>query len=173
MKLTDEKVVKIITTREVSNLPLCRIAEKNEITYQTLRNWLKNGERHKQQLEEEQIRKGDLSIKQKRELTLFVGMAKAQTEKEDEWLDLLDAIAREKKCTRTLQYLLKIHHKAYRETSNEEEQVVNKGAEIVVVNLSNHDGQASVLLTEFLKGTAADGEEEAGNTEDTRNSSEQ
>lgn len=173
MKLTDEKVVQIITTRKVSYLPLCRIAEECEITYQTLRNWLKNGERHKQQLEEEQIRKGDLSVKQKRELTLFVGMAKAQTKKENGWLARLDAIADEKKCARTLQYLLKIHHKAYRETSNEEEQVVNKGAEIVVVNLSNHDGQASVLLTEFLKGTAADGEKEAGNTEDTRDSSEQ
>ena len=173
MKLTDAKVDEIILTKELTDLPLCRLAARCKITYQTLRNWLKNGERHKQQLEEDQIRKGDLSVKQKRELTLFVRMGEVQTKQEAGYLEELHAIAREKKCARTLQYLLKIQHKAYRETSNEEEQVVNKGAEIVVVNLSNHDGQASVLLTEFLKGTAADGEEEAGNTEDTRDSSEQ
>lgn len=173
MKLNDEIVQKLIIIREVSLLPLCRIAERCKITYQTLRNWLKNGERHKQQLEEGKIRKGDLSVKEKRELTLFVGMSEAQTIKEDNWLTKLEAMALEKQCPRTLQWLLKIQHKAYRENSIEEEQVVNKGAEIVVVNLSNHDGQDSVLLTEFLKGTAADGEEEEGNREDTRDRSEQ
>lgn len=173
MKLTDAVVEKIITSKKVSPLPLCRIAEHCEITYQTLRNWLKNGEIHKQQLEEGKITKGDLSVKEKRELSLFVRMGKVQTTIESGYLEEIEAIAREKRCTRTYQWLLKIQNKVYRETSNEEEQVVNKGAEIVVVNLSNHDGQASVLLTEFLKGIAADGEKEEGNREDTRNSSEQ
>lgn len=167
MKLNDEIVQELITIRGVSTLPLCRLAERCEITYQTLRNWLKNGERHKQKLEDGEIRKGDLSVKEKRELTLFVGMGKAQTVKEENWLAQLEAMALEKKCPRTLQWLLKIQHKAYRETSIEDEQVINKGAEIVVVNLSNHDGQAPVLLTEFFKGTGGDGEEEAGNKEDT------
>lgn len=46
---------RIVTAVEVSNLPLYHIAAYCEITYQTLRNWLRYGEDYQKQIEDGRI----------------------------------------------------------------------------------------------------------------------
>ncbi|MCY4402285.1 MAG: hypothetical protein OXD54_06880 [Candidatus Poribacteria bacterium] len=43
------------TAVEMSNLPLYRIANYCEITYQTLRKWLKDGEDYQKQIEDSKM----------------------------------------------------------------------------------------------------------------------
>ena len=52
MKLTPTVASRIVTIVETTHLPLCRIASHCKITYQTLRNWLRDGEDYQKQIED-------------------------------------------------------------------------------------------------------------------------
>ncbi len=79
MKLTPIIAERIVTVVEVSNLPLHRIAAYCGITYQTLRNWLRDGEEYKQQLEDGKIKKSDLNTNEKKKLDLYLRVENART----------------------------------------------------------------------------------------------
>lgn len=115
MKLTPTIIIKIVTAVELTDIPLYRLAEHCEITYQTLRNWLRNGEKYKQQLDEGKIQESDLNTKQQRELDLFVRVEVARSKLvSDPTLKHIRAYAVEKLDTRDLIGRLKRMNKDYR-----------------------------------------------------------
>ena len=79
MKLTQTISERIVTAVELSNLPLYRIAAYCGITYQTLRNWLRDGEEYQKQLDDGKKKKSDLNTKQKKELDLYLRVENART----------------------------------------------------------------------------------------------
>ncbi len=115
MKLKKNIITRIVTAVEVSSLPLYRIAEHCDITYQTLRNWLRNGEKYKQQLEEGKIRKSDLNTKQKRELDLFVRFEVVRSNSDYDQRKRTRASAEKKDDIHALVKKLRSLHKVYRE----------------------------------------------------------
>lgn len=165
MKLTPTVMEGIVGGVKESILPLCRIASSSGITYQTLRNWLRNGEAYQQQLEEGKIRKRDLSIKQKREVELFSRVEEARTDNELGYLERIHKIADEKDDIKAFQWLLKIQNPFYRDADIEETDAGNKSVQVLVVNLSDTGVESSQLLSEFMHRSAKDAEEEKGRIE--------
>lgn len=166
IKLTPVLIERIVTVIQTTDLPLSRIAEDYcQITEHTLRNWIRNGEKYKQQLEEGKIRKSDLNTQQKREMKLYTRVGSASAQRESEYLQKIHDIATEKKDIRALQWLLEISHKDYRVDDVEDDTSVEKET-LYVVSLSDENGQAPIPLSEFMQGIATDADEQ-GDEEDT------
>ncbi len=170
IKLTATIVERIVTAVEVSKLPLYRIAAYSGITYQTLRNWLRDGEDHQKQLEDGKIKKGDLNPKQKRELELYFRVEVARTTVEAGYLARIREIAEKKEDIRAFQWLLKIQDPFYRDAEIEGGESARQSVQVVVVNLSDCGGGNAQLLTEFVRGSVNDGKKKEGDTEDTSDS---
>ncbi len=166
-KLTVTIAERIMTAVEVSKLPLYRIAASCGITYQTLRNWLRDGEDYQKQLEDGKIRKGDLNTKQKRELELYLRVEVARTNVEAGYLSRIHEIAEKKEDIGAFQWLLKIQDPFYRDAEIEGEESARQSAQAVVVNLSDCGGGNAQLLTEFVRGSVNDSKKKEGDTEDT------
>ena len=170
MKLTPTVAERIVTTVETSHLPLCRIASHCEITYRTLRRWLQAGEEHLKQIEDGEIKKGDLTTKQKRELELYQRVEHARTNKEVGHLDKIHKLAEKKEDIKAFQWMLRTQNAVYRDSHTEEDgSAADKSLQVFVVNLSNRGGQADQLLSEFINGTANNGKEKAEGTESPGN----
>ena len=160
MKLTKYVEERIVSAVEGSNLPLCRIAASCEITYQTLRNWLRDGEDYKQQLENGRIKKSDLTANEKRKLDLFLRVEVARTNVEKGYLERIQEIAEKNNDARAYQWLLKIRNKIYRDADVEDGDAASSTPEvIVVVNLSEKGGENGQLLREFMQGIPTNVEE--------------
>lgn len=168
MKLTPTIAERIVTSIGKTNLPMSSIADNCEITYQTLRNWLRNGEEHLQQLEEGKIKKSDLTTNQKKQLDLYQRVKVARTNVEAGYMDKILEIAEEKRDIKAYQWLLKILNPRYRDNHIDEEEAESKSAtEVVVVHLNDCGSKDSILLTEFLNGTVNNGKAIHGGTDGT------
>ena len=142
-----------------TRLPLKMIARVSGITYQTLRNWLKNGEGWKQQIEEGKIKKGDLTTKQKREIELFEKLSVERNVKVKGYLDKIHEFAEKHEDIKAYQWLLKVEDPIFRDAYEEKEEG-SKVQNVVVVNL--FDGEAPQLLDDFIHGLVKDVKEEQG-----------
>ena len=175
-------------------IPLKHIAMTSGITYQTLRNWLRNGEEYKQQIEDGKITKGDLTTKQKREVELFEKVGTERSGKVKGYLDAIHKLADKQEDIRAYQWLLKIEDPIFRDVDGEvvEADTIKNSNEVVVVNIaggvetsqllsefldgsknlnvSASGGKASQLIKEFKDGSAKDGEEKEGHREDSEDS---
>lgn len=172
MKLTPTVAERIVTAVEMTNLPMYRIASYCEITYQTLRNWLRDGEDYQKQLEDGKIKKGDLTTKQKRELELYLRVEVARTNVEVRYLNRIHEIAEKKEDFRAFQWLLKLQDPFYRDADIEDAEAASKSLQVIVVNLSDRGGKNAKLLSEFVHGPVNDGKEKEGDSEDTGDSDE-
>ena len=171
MKLTPTVAERIVTAVETSHLPLCRIASYCEITYRTLRRWLKAGEEFQEQIEDGEIKKGDLTTNQKRELELYLRVEHARSNKEVGHLQKIHELAEKKEDIKAFQWLLKVQDVVYRDSHTEEGgSAAEKSLQVVVVHLSNRDGGGGEkLLSEFLNGPVNNGKEKEDGPEDTNN----
>lgn len=164
-------------------IPLKYIAATNGITYQTLRNWLKQGEEYKQQIEDGKIKRGDLTTKQRREVELFEKVGNERSDKVQGYLDKIHEFAEKKQDIRAYQWLLKIEDPIFRDVDGDvaDADTIKNSNEVVVVNIAG--GVETSLLSEFMEGsknviiTAAGkdgsakyGEEKEGHSEDTEDS---
>ena len=155
MKLTPTTTAKIVTAVETSNLPLYRIAAHCGITYQTLRNWLRDGEHYQQQIEDGKLKKSNLNSKQKRKLDLYLKVEDARSQVESNYLQRIHEIAEKKEDVKALQWLLKIQHQFYSDSDIEDGGTENKNKEAIVAHLSDRGGENSDLLSEFKDGVNA------------------
>ena len=96
MKITPTLTERIVTAVEETHLPLCSIAPYCGITYQTLRNWLRDGEAYQKQLDDGKIKKSDLNTKQKKELDLYLRVENAHTKVKSWYLQRIREIVEEK-----------------------------------------------------------------------------
>lgn len=78
MKLTPRTIEKIVNAVETTGLPISRIAPYCGFSYQTLRNWLIEGEHYQQLIEDGKLKKSNLNIKQKRKLELYLKVEDAR-----------------------------------------------------------------------------------------------
>ena len=171
MKLTPTVASRIVTIVETTHLPLCRIASHCKITYQTLRNWLRDGEDYQKQIEDGKIKKGDLTTNQKRKLDLYLRVGLARTDKEVGHLQKIHELAEKKEDIKAYQWLLRMQDPVYRDAHIEEDgSAASKSLQVVVVNLSDKGGADAQLLSEFIHGTVKDGKKKADSPEDTGNS---
>ena len=166
MKLTPTTAAKIVTAVETSNLPLYRIAAHCGITYQTLRNWLRDGEDYQQQIEDGKLKKSNLNIKQKRKLDLYLDVEDARIQVESNYLQRIHEIAEKKKDIKAFQWLLKIQHPAYRDADIEDGDRDVKPQENDFCNLFGKDSDHDTLLKEFMNGSPLH-DEEADHKDDT------
>ena len=171
MKLTPTVASRIVTIVETTHLPLCRIASHCKITYQTLRNWLRDGEDYQKQIEDGKIKKGDLTTNQKRKLDLYLRVGLARTNKEVGHLQKIHEIAEKKEDIKAFQWLLRTQAPVYRDAHIEEDgSAASKSLQVIVVNLSDRGGPEAQLLSEFMHGPVKDGEKKEGDTKDTSDS---
>ena len=168
MKLTPTVMKEIVKAVKETYLPLSRIAGNSDITYETLRNWLRSGEEYKQQIEEGKIMKGSLSTKQKREVDLFSRVEKARTDKESGYLERIDEIAEKNEDIKAFQWQLKIQNRVYRDNAPEmeEEDAEVDPQEVFVCHLYGKDSNDTTLFDPFLK-RSPDGADGASNTDGT------
>ena len=154
MKLTPTTAAKIVTAVETTNLPLYRIAARCGITYQTLRNWLRDGEHYQQQIEDGKLKKSNLNIKQKRKLDLYLDVEDARSQVESSYLQRIHEIAEKKEDVKAFQWLLKRLHKIYRDEvhDTEEGDGAEKPREITVSHLYGKDSNDDTLQREFMNG---------------------
>ena len=168
MKLTPTTAAKIVTAVETSNLPLYRIAARCGITYQTLRNWLRDGEDYQQQIEDGKLKKSNLNIKQKRKLDLYLDVEDARSHVESNYLQRILEIAEKKEDVKAFQWLLKKLHKIYRDEvpDTAEGEGADKPKEIAVSHLYGKDSNDHTLRNQFINGVQ-NNDEKADYTDDT------
>ena len=168
--LTPTMIKGIVIKIKESRMPLTKVAERSGITYQTLRNWLKNGEQLKQQIEDGKIKRADLTTKQKREVELFEKVNIERFEKEKGYLDRIHEIADKKEDIRAYQWLLKLSDPIYREVDDggvAEATIQNSNDVEVVVNIGEGGVETIQLLSEFKDGSMKDANEEKEHNENT------
>lgn len=156
MKLTPSKIDGIVNMVEDTNLPMIRISAFAGVTRGTLERWLQNGENTQKKLEAEAVRKGDLSLLQKREVELFLRVEEALSRKESVYLKRIEDLSEKNEDIRGYQYLLKRLHRTY-DDNRVEETEMNTTQNVLVVNL--FDGEAPKLLSDFMAGIEANAEE--------------
>ena len=169
MKITLTIAERIVTAVEETRLPLHRIAVYCGITYQTLWNWLRDGEAHLQQLEEGKIKKSDLNTNEKKELDLYQRVTVARMNLEIGDLKRIYEIAEEKGDVKAFQWLLKIQNPCYRDTDIEDVEAASEPPELVVTHLDECGRKESIPLSEFMNSVK---QEEEVVSEDTRYSNE-
>ncbi len=169
MKNTPTIAEQILFAVEETHLMLHRIAANCGITDQTLRNWLRDGEVHLQQLEEGKIKKSDLNTNEKKELDLYQRVAVARADIESRCLQRIHEIAEEKRDIKAFQWLLKIQNPFYRDTDIEDVEAASEPPELVVTHLDECGRKESIPLSEFMNSVK---QEEEVVSEDTRYSNE-
>lgn len=171
MKLTPTRMKEITKAVEDSILPLKWIAENAGITDQTLRNWIRNGRESKQKIEDGQITKSDLSIKQKRELELYLRIKKARPKHIPYTMERIHEIAEKEEEIRAYQWLLRMLNPIYRDGYIEDKDDQNKTTDVEVICLSKSGVvESRMMLSEFMRRSAKDAEEKERHTEVVNNS---
>ena len=151
-----------------SDLPLVRVANYAGISYQTFRNWMRNGEEHKHRLEKGEIKKSDLTTKQKHELDLFLRVDEANIKKEQDLIKTLKEYAADKKDVKAIQWLLKRRHKVYHDDVPDDEGDGDvKRQEVFVFHLFGKTPKDRSLINQGLYGSTEDAEAEKARTDDS------
>ena len=172
MTLTPRMIEGMEYAKKKTRLPLKHIAMVSGITYRTLRKWLKDGEEYKQQIEEGEIKKGDLTTKQKREIELFEKMCVGSVDRVGTYMDKIYDYAVKHEDIKGLQWLLKIEDPIFRDGYVDSEGLETEvdSNEVVVVTLAACGKQSARLLSDFVNGSVKNGEEKNGHSEDSEGS---
>lgn len=168
--LTDRMINGMVEAVLKTRLPIKMIARVSGITYQTLRNWLKNGEKYKQRIENGEIKKGDLNTAQKREIKLYEKLSVERTYKVQGYLDKIHAFAEKHEDIKAYQWLLKIEDPIFRDVVDaaEESDTGMDSTDVFVVTIAACGKQSVRLLSEYIiDESVKDGEEKEGHSEGT------